>query len=68
MGVPCTSIMTIIPRSRSSSDGRTHLASGTCGLPAVLDVEADEEEKAVLRWVSVACATWGEISARGARR
>lgn len=46
--------MTIIPRSRSSSDGRTHLASGTWGLPAVLDVDADEEEKAVLRWVSVA--------------
>lgn len=59
--------MTIIPRSRSSSEGRTHFASGTVGLPAVV-VEAEEEEKAVLRWVRVVCATCGEISARGAKR
>jgi hypothetical protein len=45
--------MTIMPRSRSSSDGLTHLASGTCGLPVLFVVEADEEEKAVFRWVRV---------------
>jgi hypothetical protein len=64
LGVPATSTMTKIPRSLSSSVGRTHLASGAF-LGSFCAVEAEEEANAVFRCVRVVCATVGETKAKG---
>ncbi len=56
----------MIPRSRSASEGRVHLASGAVLAPSVVIV-AEEEENPVLMWVRVDCAIAGEVRTRGAK-
>jgi len=56
-----------IPRSLSSSVGRTHLASGIF-LGSFCAVEAEDEAKAVFKWVKVVWATAGETRASGDKR
>ena len=64
LGVPATSTMIKIPRSLSSSVGRTHLASGALR-GSFCAVVAEDEANAVLRWVRVVWATLGETRAKG---